>query len=437
MAMRGINLPLAFIGQEAIFQRLYMNYGFTQADLDVHFGGPAFLAWSRMGNIRGWGGPLPQMWITEKLVLQHQILGRMRSLGMTPVLPGFAGHVPSAIARVFPRANYTRLGSWGHFNGTYSSTYLLDFNDPLFKNISFDFIKTMANEYGTDHIYNADTFNEMDPKSKDPSYLSAAGKGVYDGMVSADPQAVWLVQGWMFGHSSFWGPDQVKALVTSVPQGRMIILDLASEVKPLFLKFESYYGQPFIWCMLHNFGGTMELYGAIESVSKGPFIGRTFPNTTMVGTGMTPEGLHQNEVMYEFMSEHAWRNTPWNITQWLETFATQRYGQSVQLLTQAWNILETTVYNCTDGHSDNDHVLITQRPTPKFDVTSDIWYNTSIFFQAWDKFIQASNQQPPVTSELFFYDLVDVTRNSLQLVALKYYTMIVDGFNSKNITTIV
>ena len=67
-------MPLAFTGQEAIFQRVYLQLGFSQKDLDEHFGGPAFLAWSRMGNIRGWGGPLPQMWITNQLILQHRIL---------------------------------------------------------------------------------------------------------------------------------------------------------------------------------------------------------------------------------------------------------------------------------------------------------------------------------------------------------------------------
>ena len=72
MALHGINMPLAFTGQEAIFQRLYLNLGITQAELDGFFGGPAFLAWARMGNIQGWGGPLPQMWITNQLVLQHR-----------------------------------------------------------------------------------------------------------------------------------------------------------------------------------------------------------------------------------------------------------------------------------------------------------------------------------------------------------------------------
>lgn len=52
-----------------------------------------------MGNIQKWGGPLPQSWINDQLVLQHRILRRMRSLGMVPVLAGFGGHVPANIKK--------------------------------------------------------------------------------------------------------------------------------------------------------------------------------------------------------------------------------------------------------------------------------------------------------------------------------------------------
>ena len=45
MALNGINLPLAFTGQEAIWQRVYHKIGLTQQELDTSFGGPAFLAW--------------------------------------------------------------------------------------------------------------------------------------------------------------------------------------------------------------------------------------------------------------------------------------------------------------------------------------------------------------------------------------------------------
>jgi len=45
MALQGINLPLAFTGQELIWQRVYLSFGVTRQDLDEHFSGPAFFAW--------------------------------------------------------------------------------------------------------------------------------------------------------------------------------------------------------------------------------------------------------------------------------------------------------------------------------------------------------------------------------------------------------
>ena len=33
-----------------------------------HFAGPAFLPWGRMGNLRGWGGPLPRLTFKDTIV---------------------------------------------------------------------------------------------------------------------------------------------------------------------------------------------------------------------------------------------------------------------------------------------------------------------------------------------------------------------------------
>jgi len=74
---------------------------------------------SRMGNMHGWGGPLPDSWYIYQMSLQHKILDRMRAFGMTPVLPAFAGYVPDAIARVFPSANVTQMRDWGRFSPPY------------------------------------------------------------------------------------------------------------------------------------------------------------------------------------------------------------------------------------------------------------------------------------------------------------------------------
>ena len=34
--------------------------------LAEHFSGPSFLAWNRMGNLRGYAGPLPQSYIDDQ-----------------------------------------------------------------------------------------------------------------------------------------------------------------------------------------------------------------------------------------------------------------------------------------------------------------------------------------------------------------------------------
>ena len=72
-----------------------------------------------MGNFRGWGGPLTSAWHRQTIRLQHLILDRMRELGITPVLPAFAGHVPREFIRVFPDANVTKVNSWNNFEDKY------------------------------------------------------------------------------------------------------------------------------------------------------------------------------------------------------------------------------------------------------------------------------------------------------------------------------
>ena len=51
-------------------------------------------------------------------------------------------------------------------------------------------------------------------------------------------------------------------------QGRMIVLDLFAEARPFYKTTYSFYGQPFIWCMLHNFGGNTGLYGKLDAVNQ-------------------------------------------------------------------------------------------------------------------------------------------------------------------------
>ena len=60
--------------------------------------------------------------------------------------------------------------------------------------------------------------------SRDPAYLAAASRGVYDGITAGDPKGVWLMQGWLFQDTSFWGPSEIKALLHGVPIVRKIFI---------------------------------------------------------------------------------------------------------------------------------------------------------------------------------------------------------------------
>nr|XP_009608120.1 alpha-N-acetylglucosaminidase-like isoform X2 [Nicotiana tomentosiformis] len=74
----------------------------------------------------------------------------------------------------------------------------------------------------------------------------------------------------------------ILALLHSVPRGKMIVLDLFADVKPIWKSSSQFYGTPYIWCMLHNFGGNIEMYGVLDAVASGPIDARTSENSTMV-----------------------------------------------------------------------------------------------------------------------------------------------------------
>ena len=143
-----------------------------------------------------------------------------------------------------------------------------------------------SREFGTDHLYNCDTFNEMDPISNDPEYIRETGKAIFAAIESHDSQAVWVMQGWLFHYAQdFWQEPQIRAILSSVPSGAMIVLDLDSTYNEQFTRTESYYGlQPFIFNDLNNFGGSLGLYGRFDNINELPQKARNLANSTLIGS---------------------------------------------------------------------------------------------------------------------------------------------------------
>ncbi len=430
MALHGINMPLAITGEEYTWYTVYKEMGFTDQDLRAFFSGPAYFSWFWMGNLDAWGGPLLLHWMESHKLLQQKILQRQRQLGMTPVLAAFTGHVPPAFKKRFPNARLKQI----NWNNGFSDTYILDAKDPLFAQIGKKFLEAQQRIYGTDHLYSADTFNENEPPSDDPSFLSELSAKVYEGMKSADPKAVWVMQGWLFYNDrKFWKAPQIKALLDAVPNEHMILLDLAAEIEPVWKRTSAFYGKPWIWNMLHNFGGNISLFGRIDEVAAAPANALHDPASgQMKGIGLTMEGIEQNPVLYELMTDHTWRDSAIRLSDWLPLYIRNRYTVADGNALEAWKILATTVYNGKTIR-DGAESIITGRPT--FD-SSAPWTRTTLNYApadllpAWDYFIKSIGSCK--NSDGFQYDLVDITRQVLANYALPLQQEIAVAYQQKD-----
>lgn len=411
MTLNGINMPLSITGEEAVWQKVYRRLGFSDAELQRFFCGPAYFSWFWMGNLDGWGGPLPQHWMDTHFDLERRVLAAERSMGMKPVLASFTGHVPPTFPQRFPGAKVKRT-NWG---AGFDDVYILDPEDSLFTSIGRLFIEEQTRAFGTDHYYSADTFNENPPPTNDSSYLDAVSKKVYASMAGADPRAVWVMQGWMFHYAAdFWGNTQIKALLKAVPDDHMILLDLYSESHPVWNRTEAYYGKPWIWNMLNNFGGNTFLWGRMEAVASGPASVLSKPAAgRFSGIGLTPEGIGENPALYQLMLDNVWRDSAISLSLWLPGYVSCRYGALNVSALAAWNVLASSVYNGGLGEGGPESIIVS-RPT------SEVWadrvrtkldYQPRDLAKAWGLLLQAADSLGK--GDGYQYDLVDVTRQVL------------------------
>jgi len=133
----------------------------------------------------------------------------------------------------------------------------------------------------------------------------------------------------------------------------MIILDLFTEGSPVWSQFGGYYGKKWIWCMLHNFGGTPGMWGNLTHMLTQPHLDQSSTlGRGMIGVGITMEAIGQNYVMYDAMLSARWTDVPEkSADDWVQEYAERRYAlekvdKNVSYrITKGWVMLRTSVYN--------------------------------------------------------------------------------------------
>ena len=324
MALHGVDMPLALVANEAITARVWKRLGLTEEEIQSYFVGPAHLPWMRMGNISQIDGPMPVEWHSDQVELQHKILKRMKLLGMKPICPAFAGFVPLALKRLYPDVKIIET-TWAGFHN-----WMLSPEEELFTRIGQLFIEEWEKEFGKNDFYLADSFNEMDvpfpPIGTKERYdmLAFYGEQVYKGIKAGNPDAVWVMQGWMFGYQrDIWDYETLQALVSKVPDDKMMLLDLAADYNKNVwgngMNWEFYKGffnKLWVYSVIPNMGGKTGATGILSFYANGHLEALNSPNRgRLFGFGMAPEGTENNEVVYEMICDAGWSSSEIDVKQ--------------------------------------------------------------------------------------------------------------------------
>jgi alpha-N-acetylglucosaminidase len=422
MALHGITMPLAMEGQEAIWQRVWKEFGVTQAELDRYFTGPAYLPWHRMGNIDYFEGPLPQGWIDQKRDLQRRILDRMRELGMSPVVPAFAGFIPEAFKRLYPQAKvFTEL--WTSQTPRQSKSLILDpRQDDLYKEIGAQFIREYKREFGSVEYYLADTFNEISvPVGLRPEEdLARFAYSVYASILAGDPNGKWVMQGWLFrSDPRFWNNRAIAAFLSGVPNDRMVILDFSNDsnadkkgadpiANNVWKDHESFFGKPWINGMIHTFGGNNNVKGNLPLIATQPGEVLATPQRgNLVGWGMDPEGIENNEVVYELMTDIGWSDTKIDLDCWIPEYCQARYGDYPPAMIEAWHLLLASAYSWHPTWNSR-HAW---QSRPSLEPAATGVDATGTFHQAVERFLASADQLK--LSVLYRNDLIELVVQSV------------------------
>lgn len=360
MALHGINMPLTLVGYEAIIARVWKKMGLTDEEINQYFVGPAHLPWMRMGNVSGIDGPLNEDWHKQQIALQHQILDRMRALDMKPICPGFPGFIPEAFKRIHPELEIIET----HWGGAFRN-WMVSPQEPLFKEIGTAFIREWEKEFGKCDYYLVDSFNEMEipfPEKGNPGrYEMAAsyGQKVYESIKAANPKAVWVMQGWMFGYQRYiWDYETLGALVSKVPDQKMLLLDLAVDYNKHFWHsevnweyYKGFYNKPWVYSVIPNMGGKVGMTGVLDFYANGHLEALSSAHKgNLVAHGLAPEGIENNEVLYELVTDAGWSSQRMDVREWLKQYSENRYGKAPQRLMDAWDYLLKSVYGTFTDH---------------------------------------------------------------------------------------
>ena len=210
-------------------------------------------------------------------------------------------------------------------------------------------------EFGDARYYLVDSFNEQKlPETGKPvtELLAGYGEDTYNSIKAGDPDAIWVIQGWMFAYQrEIWNPETVKALFSRVPDNEVLILDYANDYNNNWQPMNAFNGKQWVYGFVPNMGGKTAYTGDLALYASGAARAQNSPNKkNLMGFTISGEGLENNAVVYELLTDAAWSSDSVNLDSWLQNFCINRYGACPTAMVESWELLLKSCYSKLEPH---------------------------------------------------------------------------------------
>lgn len=397
-------------GIELLYYKLLRDYGYSDTEARTWISAPAHQPWWWMDNIYAVDGPVSMGLLERRAALAVKIFGRMKELGITPLIPGFVGFVPVDFGDRHPGADVVQQGPWSG----YTRPALLNPVGGPFADMAADWYGYQKALFGDGFAYSGDFLHEGGAVGD--LDLGASAAAVQQAMQQASPGALWMLQG--------WGSSPAQAFVEGLDKSTIWVADLQTDAAPQWNTNGAWWGAPWTWGTISNAGGNVALYGRLPGINTGLTSALTSPDRgDLSGIHFAPEGGDMNPVLADYIADMAWRSEPADLTSWIEQYAERRYAISTRTPASAgesaraaWRTLLATAYGA-EGDTGNvdtapDSLFNAQ---PDLHTTSANRYGATTFsYDPADLFGVADNllsAAPALGGQATFrYDLLDVTR---------------------------
>ena len=425
MALNGVNLMLAPVGMEAVWQNTLKKLGYTDKEIIDFIAGPAFGAWWLMGNLEGWGGPVSQGTIDQQVLLQKKIIKRMKQLGMEPVMHGFYGMIPSSLKD----KQAVKIIDQGLWAGGFKRPDFLLPEDPYFDKMANVYYSEMKKLYGEDlHFFGGDPFHEGGTsKGAD---LAASGKHIQQVMQQNYPGSTWVLQGWQ--------QNPANALLAGLNKDKTLVIELFGENTNNWEKRHGYENMPFVWSNVSNFGEKNGIYGKLQRFADEVYRAKNSTYGSLLkGIGIIPEGIYNNPVAYDLMLELGWHTEHLNLKNWIGGYTEYRYGKRNLDMDKAWALLLETAYSSPEVNQEGpSESIFCARPAIDIPSVSS-WgtrkrnYDVAKFEAAVRMFVTAGKEYEDL--ETYQTDRIDFVRQLQANRADQVYASMMAAIKTKNL----